>query len=77
MLSSVLNSKTAIKMNIAIVRTFVALRKVAINYHEIMRILTKMRGKYDAQFKEVYAVLEELVNPPRERIGFRRLDEME
>ena len=80
MLSSVLNSKTAIEMNIAIIRTFVALRKVASNYKEIKQILTDMRSQYDARFEEVYAALEKLINPPNEprpRIGFRRADEQD
>lgn len=75
MLSSVLKSKTAIEMNIAIIRTFVALRKVASNYKEIMEILMEMRSQYDAQFEQVYTALEKLINPPQEprpRIGFRR-----
>ena len=78
MLSSVLKSRTAIEMNIAIVRAFVALRKVAANYEEIMQVLIEMRKEYDTQFEEVYKALEKLVNPPREprpRIGFRRADE--
>ena len=41
MLSSVLKSKSAIKMNIAIMRTFIALRKVAANYKEVMQVLTE------------------------------------
>ena len=78
MLSSVLKSKSAIEMNIAIMRTFVALRKLSYNYQEIMQILTEMRGQYDAQFEELYKALDKLVNPPSEprpRIGFRRPDE--
>jgi hypothetical protein len=78
MLSSVLKSQAAIEMNIAIIRAFIALRKVAINYKEIMQILTDMRSQYDAQFEEVYRALEKLINPPGEarlRIGFRRADE--
>lgn len=80
MLSSVLKSQTAIEMNIAIMRTFVALRKVASNYKEIMQILTEMRSQYDAQFEELYTALEKLINPPdepRPRIGFRRKDEQD
>jgi hypothetical protein len=74
MLSSVLKSQTAIEMNIAIIRTFEALRKVASNYKEIMQVLTEMRSQYDSQFEEVYTALEKLINPPpepRPRIGFR------
>jgi hypothetical protein len=75
MLSSVLNSQAAIEMNIVIMRTFVALRKAASNYKEIMQILADMQGQYDAQFDELYTALEKLINPPQEprpRIGFRR-----
>jgi ORF6N domain len=78
MLSSVLKSKIAIEMNIIVMRTFVALRKVASNYKEIMEILKDMRSRYDFQFEEVYSALEELINPPlepRPRIGFRRVGE--
>lgn len=74
MLSSVLRSKRAIEMNIAIMRTFVALRKIASHYQEIMNILIAMRNQYDGQFEEVYAALEQLIHPPqppRPTIGFR------
>jgi hypothetical protein len=80
MLSSVLKSHTAIEMNIAIMRTFVALRKVSYNYKEIMEILIDMRSQYDAQFEEVFKALEHLIHPPQEprpRIGFRRKDEQD
>jgi hypothetical protein len=75
MLSSVLKSKQAIEMNIAIIRTFIALRKIAMNYKEIMQLLTEMGKKYDQQFTEVYNALAHLINPPkppRRKIGFIR-----
>jgi len=74
MLSSVLKSKSAIEMNIAIMRTFIALRKVAANYKEIMHILTEMRNQYDSRFTQIYNALDKLINPPQEprkRIGFK------
>lgn len=74
MLSSVLNSKRAIAMNVAIMRTFIALRRMAKNYSAIVSKLKEMEGRYDKQFKEVYALLHELLDPPRlprKRIGFR------
>lgn len=77
MLSSVLKSASAIEMNIAIMRAFIALRKVATNYREIMQILSEMRNQYDKQFSEVYKVLDLLVNPPqppRNKIGFKNYD---
>lgn len=78
MLSSVLRSKTAVSMNIAIMRAFIAIRKASHNYQELVRILSEMRNQYDAQFKELYAALDSLINPPpqpRPRIGFRRNNE--
>jgi ORF6N domain len=80
MLSSVLKSQTAIEVNIAIMRTFVALRKVSYNYKEIMQILMDMRSQCDAQFEEVFRALEHLIHPPQEprpRIGFRRKGEQD
>ena len=78
MLSSVLKSKKAIAMNVVIMRTFVALRKMAINYQEIMQKLNAMEAQYDEQFKEVYPALRQLLNPdqpPRQQIGFQRRKE--
>ena len=77
MLSSVLKSASAIEMNIAIMRTFIALRKVAANYKEIMQILTEMRNQYDKRFTELYNALDILINPPqptRNKIGFKNYD---
>ncbi len=74
MLSSVLKSASAREMNIAIMRTFIALRKVAANYKEIMQIVTEMRNQYDTNFTQIFNALEQLINPPQEprkRIGFK------
>lgn len=75
MLSSVLNSKRAIAMNVAIMRTFIALRRLAKNHAAIVAKLKQMEAKYDRQFKEVYELLHELLDPPalpRKRIGYRQ-----
>ena len=78
MLSSVLKSASAREMNIAIMRTFIALRKVAANYQEIMQIvITEMRNQYDTNFTQIFNALEQLINPPqqpRKRIGFKPED---
>ena len=77
MLSSVLKSASAREMNIAIMRTFIALRKVAANYKEIMQIVTEMRNQYDTNFTQIFNALEQLINPPqqpRKRIGFKPED---
>lgn len=73
MLSSVLKSEKAIEINISIMRAFVALRKMAINYHDILDILRAMRTEYDAKFDQIFDSLEHLIRPPqpnRTLIGF-------
>ena len=55
-------------------KTFVALRKMAINYKEIMQKLEKMEAQYDEKFKEIYTALKYLLNPPdspRKKIGYK------
>ena len=75
MLSTVLRSKRAIKVNIEIMRTFVFLRKTALQHAEIWRKLDSLEEKYDDQFKEVFSVLKLLLEPPikpRKHIGFKQ-----
>ena len=74
MLSSVLKTASAREMNVAIMRTFIALRKVAANYKEIMQIVAEMRNQYDTNFKQIFNAFEQSTNPPqqpRKRIGFK------
>lgn len=73
MLSSVLNSDRAIQVNIAIMRTFVAVRQAAVSHHSISRKLDELEQRYDAQFKVVFDAIRALMTPPgppRRRIGF-------
>jgi len=74
MLSSVLRSKRAIKVNIAIMRAFVKLRELLLTHQELARKLEKMEQKYDAQFKIVFDAIRKLMSPepPRQlgKIGF-------
>jgi hypothetical protein len=75
MLSSVLNSKRAVQVNIAIMRVFVKLREMIASNKELSRRLDKLEKKYDAQFKVVFDAIRELMTPPepkRKRIGFLR-----
>lgn len=73
MLSSVLRSERAIKVNIEIIRAFVFLRKIALQYAEIWQKINELEQKYDEQFKEVFTALKLLLEPqPRKQIGFKR-----
>ena len=50
MLSSVLRSRRAIRVNIAIMRTFVRLREMLTTHKDLARKLAALERKYDAQF---------------------------
>lgn len=58
MLSSVLRSKQAVKVNIQIMRTFVALRESAQGYEQLINKLKELEDKYDKQFKIVFNAIE-------------------
>ncbi|MBK9130152.1 MAG: ORF6N domain-containing protein [Gammaproteobacteria bacterium] len=64
MLSSVLRSERAIRVNIEIMRTFVRLRQMLISHAELARKLAALERKYDAQFKIVFDAIRELMTPP-------------
>lgn len=76
MLSSVLNSERAIAVNIAIMRTFVRLRQILATHKELAEHLKAIERKYDRQFKVVFDILKELMEPPPDEpkspIGFVR-----
>jgi len=73
MLSSVLNSEIAIKVNIEIMRAFVRLRRLLASHADLARKLEALEKKYDTQFKVVFEAIRELMKPPETKkrpIGF-------
>ena len=54
MLSSVLNSERAVKVNVEIMRAFVRLRQMLASNAELARKLDALEMKYDHQFKVVF-----------------------
>jgi hypothetical protein len=73
MLSSVLRSKRAIRVNIEIMRAFVQLRRMVISHADLALRLDALESKYDAKFKEVFDAIRQLMEPPEQpkpRIGF-------
>jgi phage regulator Rha-like protein len=77
MLSSVLRSQRAIQVNIEIMRAFIRLRKMLASHAELARKLDALEKKYDAQFKEVFEAIRQLMAPPETKkraIGFRKED---
>jgi hypothetical protein len=77
MLSSVLRSPRAVAVNIAIMRTFVQLRRLMDSNRELARKIQMMEKKYDEQFGVVFEAIRQLIAEdqarkaePRRRIGF-------
>lgn len=77
MLSAVLKSPTAVRMNIEIMRVFVKLREMIVSNTELSRKLSELEKKYDAQFKTVFDAIRHILTPPvppKRPIGFLRQD---
>ena len=78
MLSSILNSDYAIKVNKDIMRAFVAMRQYALGYAELKQDLENFKTETKSQIGDIYDVLDVLVNDKKERekpsnpIGFIR-----
>jgi hypothetical protein len=74
MLSSVLRSARAARVNVEIMRAFVRLRAMLASHADLARKLEALEKKYDAQFKVVFDAIRQLMaptpQPPRGRIGF-------
>lgn len=74
MLSSVLKSRRAVQVNIAIMRAFVKLREMIASHRDLTRRLAELEKKYDARFRAIFDAIRELMEPPeklRPFIGFR------
>lgn len=74
MLSSVLQSERAVRVNIAIMRAFVQLRTLLSTHADLARKLEDLEKTYDAQFRVVFDAIRQLMappDPPRKQIGFQ------
>jgi len=80
MLASVLKSKTARQMNIAIVRAFVFMKQYALSHADLTRKLEELESRYDQQFDNVYEAINFLLDKDkkqteqneRNRIGYKK-----
>jgi len=76
MLSSVLNSKRAIQVNILIMRAFVQLRDILLTHKELTVKIDALERKYavhDEHIKDIFEAIKRLLQPPQEpkrKIGF-------
>lgn len=80
MLASVLRSPKARKMNITIVRAFIALKEFALNNKELSQKVKEIEQKFDKQFDGVYEALNFLIkekddeknHKERIKIGYKK-----
>ena len=81
MLSSVLRSERAIRVNIAIMRAFAHLRELLASHRDLAHKLEELEQRYDGQFKIVFDAIRDLMEKPpdppppppepeKERMGF-------
>src|ERR1035437_868193 len=75
MLSSVLRSRRAVDVNIAIMRAFVYLRDLLTSHKALARRIDELEQRYDGNFAAVFDAIRELTSPTadekgRTRIGF-------
>jgi hypothetical protein len=80
MLSSVLRSPRAVRVNIEIMRAFVNLRKLLASHADLARRIDELEAKYDENFKAVFDAIRMLMaepepeEPRKTPIGFRAPD---
>ena len=87
MLASVLKSERAVKMNIAIVRAFIALRQIALHHKDLAERMDQLKkemydrlGEHDTQLNAIYDAIENMLDDTsekktweeRERIGYKK-----
>jgi phage regulator Rha-like protein len=80
MLASVLKSPKARKMNIAIVRAFVALRRTLLNIEDLKSQILELETKYDNQFEDIFEAIQFLMTENKEietrhervKIGYKK-----
>jgi len=80
MLSSVLKSKTAIQINISIMRAFVMIRQFALTYQELNEKLIALEKKHNQKFTDINQVLNYLIQKDqqltqqtaRKQVGYKK-----
>jgi phage regulator Rha-like protein len=78
MLSSILNSKKAVQVNIAIVRAFIKLRELLASHKDLISEIEKIKREQKGQNQRIQSIINiinQMLNPPieenKEPIGFR------
>lgn len=77
MLSGVLTSERAVKVNIQIMRLYSKMREIMVNHNDLMVKMNELEnkvGNHDKSIQQLFAYLKQLIhqeNEPRKKIGFK------
>lgn len=77
MAANILRSPIAEDMSIKVVRVFVRFREILSLNKDLSRRIDELESRYDSQFKDVFAALRVILDPPeppRQRLGFQKDD---
>jgi hypothetical protein len=77
MLSSVLRSSRAVRVNIEIMRAFIHLRRAGPSSAELANKIDQLESTCDRRFATVFQAIRQLITPrpiPKRRIGYLRTD---
>jgi hypothetical protein len=64
MLSSVLRSERAVRVNVAIMRAFVQVRRAIATHEELRKKIEQMERRYDGKFEIVFSAIKQMLEPP-------------
>jgi hypothetical protein len=76
MLSSVLNSKRAIQVNIIVIKTFMKLREIISLNKDLAQKLSQLERKYERHDEQIHAIFDQIrefmtfKDKPKKQIGF-------
>ena len=73
MLSSVLNSKRAIQVNIQIMRTFTKIREMVATNKELREKIEKLEKKYDKRFRIIFDVIRRFLESDKKEDSKRKI----
>ncbi len=74
MLSSILRSKRAVYVNIAIMRAFVRLRQVFATHKDLTEKLSELEhkvGRHTAEIQTIFEIIRQMMEPPTNVIRFK------
>jgi phage regulator Rha-like protein len=80
MLASILRSEKAVKMNIAIIRAFIAMRKFTLNYKDIVTEIKELNtkvGVHDKKLNQLFEALEMLLEEKKIEKNFMKGKELD